>query len=707
MLSFINRYIFLLVILIHTNSNNSIFSQINSTPAKNNSTSANNLISKQGGICFRTDDNTSSQHFYDLAEIFDRYNSQNNSNYHFSLALNLGASEFNSASYRDSIKGLQTMGHEIMDHTPNHRTNFFTTIFDTADYVSQSGPNPIPGVDHNVGNKICLEYEPTDINKAIRTGTCDINVDTVLGSFGSYDFFNEIYLYFPAPLDTLVFIADTMSNSNEIIFKDKWEDPIDLGIHTNLTYYQFTRSDINLTADGIKVLANETQKLATFYGLGLVQPLITWIQPGGRHPVFSMAELSEALSGDLGYTSGASFGEVQSLKVFNEYDPNDVKEFGMQWEDFNEDHEEQNLNDLKTQISDGIAKHKMLIGHNHFYTLTGSNGFETLEGYFEKVDSILSWCNTNNIPVRTYSEWTDILYNQTPDPYQNFFPPINVNNDNFTDGLNPNGVPDGYYKRTHSTHGIWETDPGAPSPGNYCYTVTNWARIFLVQNLAGIEKGENEFEIWTKGGENDKIRVIFTFLNSSLSPIEFLIPADSSEWVKYNLSQSLNGNNTLSVPDSVSEMSVEIKGQNFTGPIKVSGMYLAKKKPIINANLKVILEGPYDETVHEMKINSSFKNSIPLSQPFNVEPWNYDGEESTTVLPNDVIDWVLIELRETITADSKIVQKAAFVNDENTVINADGTPFNIQVIPGDYYIVIYHRNHLSIMSATKVPFNNN
>ena len=41
-------------------------------------------------------------------------------------------------------------------------------------------------------------------------------------------------------------------------------------------------------------------------------------------------------------------------------------------------------------------------------------------------------------------------------------------------------------------------------------------------------------------------------------------------------------------------------------------------------------------------------NYIPTTQPYNIAPWNYTGTESVTTIPNsNVIDWVLVELRET------------------------------------------------------------
>ena len=84
----------------------------------------NNLVSKKGGICFRVDDNGLIHQYDDYASIFNNYNHK------FTFALNLGLNEFDSQEYINKIISYQNMGHELMDHTPDHRTNYFYTKFE-------------------------------------------------------------------------------------------------------------------------------------------------------------------------------------------------------------------------------------------------------------------------------------------------------------------------------------------------------------------------------------------------------------------------------------------------------------------------------------------------------------------------------------------------------------------------------------------------
>lgn len=126
-------------------------------------------------------------------------------------------------------------------------------------------------------------------------------------------------------------------------------------------------------------------------------------------------------------------------------------------------------------------------------------------------------------------------------------------------------------------------------------------------------------------------------------------------------------------------------------------------------DLKVFLEGAY--------ISSNFMQTdlnpdlLPLSQPFNTAPWNYTGTESVASIPNSkVVDWVLIELRDApnaaAAASSTIIgRQAGFVLDNGTVRGLEGNNkirfdnlFNYD-INDNLYVVIHHRNHLSVMSA--------
>ncbi|MFZ1289877.1 MAG: hypothetical protein WAR79_07295, partial [Melioribacteraceae bacterium] len=71
-----------------------------------------------------------------------------------------------------------------------------------------------------------------------------------------------------------------------------------------------------------------------------------------------------------------------------------------------------------------------------------------------------------------------------------------------------------------------------------------------------------------------------------------------------------------------------------------------------------------------------------------------------------IVDWVLIELRDGATASvaTTVDRKAAFVKSDGTIIDINGSEeLEFQnTLPGNYFVVIYHRNHLPVMSSVKL-----
>ena len=125
----------------------------------------------------------------------------------------------------------------------------------------------------------------------------------------------------------------------------------------------------------------------------------------------------------------------------------------------------------------------------------------------------------------------------------------------------------------------------------------------------------------------------------------------------------------------------------------------------INIPVKVILEGAYDETSGEMRTHLQSANLLPVTQPYNTEPWFYEGTESVDVMPDNVVDWVLIELRSEADNEMIVGTKAALLLKDGTVQDISGTNgvlfYNMDVNL-NYYIVVRHRNHLAVMSATAI-----
>ncbi|MCE7996947.1 MAG: hypothetical protein HEP71_33605 [Roseivirga sp.] len=118
----------------------------------------------------------------------------------------------------------------------------------------------------------------------------------------------------------------------------------------------------------------------------------------------------------------------------------------------------------------------------------------------------------------------------------------------------------------------------------------------------------------------------------------------------------------------------------------------------------VFLEGAYNGT----DLNTTLNASIPTTQPYSI---NGHSGGTASGIPANAVDWVLIELREagsaaTALSNTKVGSVAGFLMNDGSVKATDGTSNLTVPLSGntgsEFFMVIYHRNHLPIMSANAV-----
>lgn len=120
----------------------------------------------------------------------------------------------------------------------------------------------------------------------------------------------------------------------------------------------------------------------------------------------------------------------------------------------------------------------------------------------------------------------------------------------------------------------------------------------------------------------------------------------------------------------------------------------------VHLHLSVLLEGPYNGS--GMGTYLQAQNLLPVQQPYNVSPFNYTGTETLNVTNGTaVVDWVLVDLRSSTTSESLIERRAGLLTETGRVLASDGQPLAYEnLVPGNsYYIVVWHRNHLGVMSS--------
>ncbi len=138
-------------------------------------------------------------------------------------------------------------------------------------------------------------------------------------------------------------------------------------------------------------------------------------------------------------------------------------------------------------------------------------------------------------------------------------------------------------------------------------------------------------------------------------------------------------------------------------------------------SLKVMLEGVYNSSTNMMNTTLLTSGNLPVNQPYNPTlpyfgnnnpEWLYTGTESIATLPAGAVDWVMVELRDATSALAAVTEtiipggrRAALLKSDGTITGLEENPY--MIFPGvpitqNLYVVIYHRNHLGIISANAV-----
>ncbi|RLD59111.1 MAG: hypothetical protein DRJ05_06870 [Bacteroidetes bacterium] len=128
--------------------------------------------------------------------------------------------------------------------------------------------------------------------------------------------------------------------------------------------------------------------------------------------------------------------------------------------------------------------------------------------------------------------------------------------------------------------------------------------------------------------------------------------------------------------------------------------------PYLEIEIKAFLEGPFAATEMTTALNSG--GLLPLTQPYNIGPWNYNGTESVAVMPTNAVDWVLVELRDAASAananlSTRLARQAGLLLNNGNIVATDGSSLLFEnSVSNSLFVVILHRNHLAILSANEV-----
>ena len=227
---------------------------------------------------------------------------------------------------------------------------------------------------------------------------------------------------------------------------------------------------------------------------------------------------------------------------------------------------------------------------------------------------------------------------------------------------------------------------------NTVFTVPNTSSQIVSHDPAELSQTmlintSKTFSVNVSDAENDEIYYDWTLDGSSVG--------SSASWT-YSPDISDVGSHTLRI----------VAGDEVPGNEKDTVIWNVDViESAITLNLKIFLEGPFNGNSMEPDLNNS--GIIPLWQPYSIYPWYYGGGESVVAVPGiNVTDWILIELRDaadasSATSSTTIAKQAAFVTSNGVVIGIGGSEdlqFKVAVNQ-QLFVIIYHRDHISVMSA--------
>ena len=145
-----------------------------------------------------------------------------------------------------------------------------------------------------------------------------------------------------------------------------------------------------------------------------------------------------------------------------------------------------------------------------------------------------------------------------------------------------------------------------------------------------------------------------------------------------------------------------------TGRNRITRLFNANALTLYTAP-RVLLEGPYDSGTQWMNDALRANGSVPLTEPYSALGYTFAGGGGETTTPamlsttgqNAVVDWVLVELRDQY--DHVWRSKCGLLQRDGDVIDAGGLGFRFNnTIAGNYHLMVRHRNHLGVMTASPV-----
>lgn len=189
------------------------------------------------------------------------------------------------------------------------------------------------------------------------------------------------------------------------------------------------------------------------------------------------------------------------------------------------------------------------------------------------------------------------------------------------------------------------------------------------------------------------------------------IPITDSMQVNLIITNNTEGT-TCTINDTLYWEATEVLPGSFIGAWAILSNNVGVEEELnpldgFELSIKAFLEGAYS---NNGIMTSSMGTLIPNTQPYTIIPWSYFGSETLNSIPENMVDWVLVEARTGTPSLSGnpgttiIEMQAGLLLEDGNIVGNDGTPIRFaNLAEGEaYYFAIRHRNHLSVLSANSI-----
>ncbi|MBL7981119.1 MAG: hypothetical protein JNL52_04850 [Flavobacteriales bacterium] len=132
---------------------------------------------------------------------------------------------------------------------------------------------------------------------------------------------------------------------------------------------------------------------------------------------------------------------------------------------------------------------------------------------------------------------------------------------------------------------------------------------------------------------------------------------------------------------------------------------------VLLLNMRVLLSGPYNSSTGLMSDALRVAGLVPFVEPYTQLGHSFVGGGGETaqsialsmVGADAIVDWVVIELRSAQAPATVVFSRSALLQRDGDVVDVDGgSAVQLLAAPGNYYIVVRHRNHLGVATATPI-----